>query len=245
MQWYEEVINRIDDRTTYCHRELMEKLRMLKAGLSENSYHWAISALVRNGTLTRLGYDLYSLPSNPPKEEYAPAYSDIAKELIRLISEKYPHVQFTVFETVLMNEFLNHLVAQNTVFIQVKKESSIYVFRSLQEQRIQNVMYKPDKIDFDLYWSKDCIIVTDMVSEAPLRFDKPHSIMLEKMLVDISADKLISTTFSKAELPDVFEQAQSRYLLDKVRMLRYARRRNRQASLLKYLGEGKAENAAS
>jgi len=108
-------------------------------------------------------------------------------------------VQFTVFETILMNEFLTHFVAQKTVFIQVEKESSIYVFRFLQEQGIQNVLYKPGKSDFNLYWSKDCVIVTDIISEAPVRADKPHSIKLEKMLVDMLADKLITATFSKAE----------------------------------------------
>ena len=85
-----------------------------------------------------------------------PIYSDTAEGLIRLISEKYPYVQFTAFETVLMNEFLNHLIAQNTVFIQVEKESGIYVFRFLQEQGIQNVMYKSGKKNFNLYWSKEC-----------------------------------------------------------------------------------------
>ena len=97
--------------------------------------------------------------------------------------------------------------------------------------------------NFNLYWAKDSVIVTDMISEAPIRGDKPHYIMLEKMLVDMSADKLIAATFSKAELPDVYEQVQS--LLDKVRMLRYARRRNRQDVLLKYLEGSKVEDATS
>lgn len=115
MQWYKEVLDRMDNK-------------MLKTDLSESTYHWAISGLVRDGALTRLGYDSYSLSSGIPKNEYVPVYSDTAERLIRLISEKYPYVQFTVFETVLMNEFLNHLIAQNTVFIQAEKESSIYVF---------------------------------------------------------------------------------------------------------------------
>ena len=151
------------------------------------------------------------------------------------IKETYPYVTFTVFETVLMNDFLNHLIAQNTVFIQAERESSIYVFRFLQEKGYQNVMYKPGKKEFDLYWSIDEIIVTDIISEAPLRTNEPHKIMLEKMLVDMVADKLISTTYSKAELPDVIEQAQSRYYLDKIRLLRYARRRNRGKEMKQYL----------
>ena len=243
MQWYEEVIGRIDDKKIYSHKELMDELRMLKTDLSDSTYHWAISGLVRDGALTRRGYDSYSLSSDHPKDEYVPIYSDIVEEMIRIISEKYPYVQFTVFETVLMNEFLNHLIAQNTVFIQVEKESSIYVFRFLQEQGLQNVMYKPGKKDFNLYWSKDCVIVTDMISEAPIRTDKPHSIMLEKMLVDMLADKLIASTFSKAEFSDVCEQAQSRYIIDKVRMLRYARRRNRQKAIIEYLERSAVDNA--
>lgn len=245
MQWYEEVTNRIDDKKTYCHRELIDKLKMLKTDLSENTYHWAISRMVRDGSLIRMGYDAYALPSDSPKFEYRPEYSDTALDLIRLISEKYPYVLFTAFETVLMNEFLNHLIAQNTIFIQVEKESSIYIFRFLQEQGVQNVLYKPGRKEFALYWSGECVVVTDMISEAPLRTDNPHSIMLEKMLVDMSADKLISGTFSKAEFPDIMEQAQSRYKLDKVRMLRYARRRNRQEDLLKYLEGSKVEDVTS
>ena len=245
MRWYEEVIYHIDDNKAYSHNELMDELRVLKADLSYSTYHWAISRLVRDGALTRLGYDSYSLPSGLPKAEYEPVYSETTEELIRLVSDNYPYLRFTIFETVLMNEFLNHLIAQNTVFIQVEKESSLYIFRFLQDQGIKHVMFKPDKNSFNLYWSKDCVIVTDMISEAPIRGNKPHSIMLEKMLVDMSVDKLITTTFSKSELPDVYEQAQSRYLLDKVRMLRYARRRNRQDVILKYLEGSKLEDATS
>lgn len=177
------MLDRIDDKKTYCHKELMDELRLLKTDLPDSSYHWVISGLVRDGALTRRGYDSYSLSSDHPKDEYVPIYSDTAEGLIRLISEKYPYVQFTAFETVLMNEFLNHLIAQNTVFIQVEKESGIYVFRFLQEQGIQNVMYKPGKKDFNLYWSKDCVIVTDIDIISP-RTGKEINILLDVAFED-------------------------------------------------------------
>ena len=50
-------------------------------------------------------------------------------------------------------------------------------------------------------------------------------------LVDIYADKLISATFSKAEYPSVLEQAMEHYRLDRTKMLRYARRRNKEKEL--------------
>lgn len=55
---------------------------------------------------------------------YRPAYSDLAAKLISQVSDKYPSVRFTVFETALMNDFLNHLVAQNTVYIQMERMSA-------------------------------------------------------------------------------------------------------------------------
>ncbi len=199
---------------------------------------------MRDGKILRRGYDAYSISQGEKHREYRPLYSDETINLIDLISKKYPHVSFTVFETVLMNDFLNHLIAQNTIFVQVEKESSIYVFRYLQDEGYDNVLYKPRQEDMTLYWSKGSIIVTDMVSEAPLRAADPHVITLEKILVDMLADKLILASYSKAEYPDVIEQAESRFLLDKKRMLRYAKRRNRYKEICNYL-EGRIENAGT
>ena len=245
MPWYEQIKNGLKRGEIYSHKELTDKLKFLKPDLADSTYHWAISGLVREGQIIRLGYDAYSRPDSSTKKEYDPLYSDLALEVMNQIEQMYPYVTFTVFETVMMNDFLNHLIAQNTIFIQVEKESSIYIFRFLQEKGYQNVMYKPGKKEFDLYWSRDEIVVTDIISEAPLRIDEPHKIMLEKKLVDMIADKLISTTYNKAEFPDVIEQVQSRYYLDKVRLLRYARRRNREKEMKQYLEGSAIENAVT
>ena len=84
---------------------------------------------------------------------------------------------------------------------------SIFAFRFLQETDFGHVLYKPSKKDFDLYWGADCIVITDMRSEAPLSVRAPHSITIEKMRVDIYCDRLIRETYSKAEYPSVMEHA--------------------------------------
>ena len=244
MQWYEGIIDKLELSRTYSHKELLELLKNIKPDLADTTYHWSISCLIRDGKILRRGYDAYSIFQGEKLREYRPLYSDETINLIELISNKYPNVSFTVFETVLMNDFLNHLIAQNTIFVQVEKESSIYVFRYLQDEGYDNVLYKPRQEDMTLYWSKGSIIVTDMVSEAPLRAADPHVITLEKILVDMLADKLILASYSKAEYPDVIEQAESRFLLDKKRMLRYARRRNRYKEICNYI-EGRIENVGT
>lgn len=79
--------------------------------------------------------------------------------------------------------------------------------------------------------------MTDLVSEAPVLEGEPHGICLEKLLVDMYADKLISTTYSKAEFPNVLHLARSQYQVNTAKMLRYARRRNKEDDLANLLEE--------
>ena len=134
MPWYEELVNRIDEHKTYCRKEIIDELRMLRKDLSESTYNWALNGLLRGGSLTKLGYDSYSLSPGITEDVYMPVYSDAAKGLIGLIAEKYPYVKFTVFETVMMNEFLNHLIVQNTVFYKLKKKA-VYIFLDFFKNR--------------------------------------------------------------------------------------------------------------
>ena len=45
------------------------------------------------------------------------------------------------------------------------------------------------------------------------------------MLVDIVNDKIIKSTFSESEYPQIFESVFDRYVIDESQMFRYARRR--------------------
>ena len=235
MEWTDALLEQMQAGRVYSHKDLVSECLSARPGVSKGSLQWALDLLEKKGELQHLGYDSYALPMGIPKAFYEPDYSDLSYALIHFLAKEFPKVRFTVFETVLLNEFLNHLIAQNTIFLQVEKPSSTFIFRFLQDKSPTSILYNPSKKEFDLYWSKDCVVITDLVSEAPLSKGKSRSIMLEKILVDLLADKLVASTFSKAEYGDILEQAQNKYLLDETRMLRYASRRNRKGELMKYL----------
>nr|MBQ4457610.1 hypothetical protein [Clostridia bacterium] len=237
MQWYEPTSKRLEAGQRYSHRELIGLLRSDYPHMRDSSYHWAICGMLKSGEIIKTARNVYMVPDGKEKQIYRPIYSDLASKLILQIAEKYPTIQFTVFETGLMNDFLNHLVAQNTIFIQAEKEISVFVFRFLQENGYERLLYKPKKADYALYWEKDCIVVTDLVSEAPLSVAAQHEICLEKMLVDMYCDKLISTTYSKSEYPQVLYQAMESYHMEIPKMMRYARRRGRESEIKHILEE--------
>ena len=166
MQWYETTTKKLEVGHRYSHQELIRLLKSDYPQMRDSSYHWAVCGLLKNGSITKIARNVYVVQNEQEKPVYRPAYSGLATKLIEQISDKYPLVHFTVFETALMNDFLNHLVAQNTVFIQVEKDVSIFAFRYLRELGYDHLLYMPKKADYALYWEKDCIVVTDMISEA-------------------------------------------------------------------------------
>ena len=231
MLYDEKTEERLKKDKVYSRQQMISLLRENSPGYSIGSCQWKLGEMLKAGEIIKTGYDQYMLRNVKIRPVYLPDYSELAGTVMEQIIVKYPYIAFTVFETVLMNEFLNHLVAQNTIFVQVEKDIAPFVFRFLQEDGYGNVMLKPTKREFDLYWTKNTIIVTDLVSEAPRLAADPHKITMEKMLVDIYSDKLIRDTFSMAEYPSILEQAFERYRVDRVRMLRYARRRNREKEI--------------
>ena len=70
-----------------------------------------------------------------------------------------------------------------------------------------------------------------------LASNNPHVITIEKMLEDMYCDKLIQSTYSKAEYPSVLEQVIKTHKVEKPKMIRYAGRRNKAAEIKKILAE--------
>ena len=68
-----------------------------------------------------------------------------------------------------------------------------------------------------------------------MNIDSPHEITAEKMLVDIFCDKIINLTYGKSEYESIVETIYSRYQVDTARLLRYARRRNKEKEIMQFI----------
>lgn len=234
--WMNQALSKLSDKKTYHRDDLFEILRREKQDLSDSTFRWALYNLLRKQEIFRIGYDTYITEKPEMLPEYRPIYSDRAISVMKMLSERYPDLSFVVFESVFLNEFLNHQIAQNTIYIQVEKMVSSYIFDILKEEYAGSVLYKPGKSDFDRYWTRDCIVVLELISQSPLSHEAPHNISAEKMLVDVIAEKSIAATFSPSELPFLFENVMGSYQLDKRRINRYAGRRGKTAQVKKYIG---------
>lgn len=228
MMWYENAVKELETGKRYRRAEIIAALQQKKGGLSDNSYIWLIGDLVKDGVLRHEGRNQYALSDEHTKEQYVPSYSKQAQSIKSGLKKKYPRIIFTVFESTLLNEFLNHQIARNTIFVQVEKDVGGFVFDYLREtDTTGNVLYRPTKKEYSRYWKPGTLIVTDCTSEAPLNKESPHEITAEKLLVDIFCDKTIRLTYSEAEYQTIVGTMYERYSVDTVKLLRYARRRNK------------------
>jgi len=234
--WYEEAIREQPQEVTVSRKDIFDLLHDCRPEISQNSLKWIISELLDRKLLYRIGYNTYSYRKPEGKIMYSPIYSGKSREVQETVEREYPLVDFCIFESFLLNEFLNHQVAQNTILIQIEKEIGSFLFEYLEESYEGRILYRPNMESYGRYWRENCIIIIDKVSEAPKDRENPHAIVLEKLLVDIFAEPMVRCLFSHSEYPLIMETARERYLIDEKRMMRYARRRNAVTKMKEYMG---------
>ena len=74
---------------------------------------------------------------------------------------------FRIFELVQLNEFVNHQIAHNVIFVSVESGWGSYVFDSLKDQYVGKILLNPSVEIFHQYWSDDMIVIQKLVSESP------------------------------------------------------------------------------
>lgn len=212
------------DVTRFTRKELLESFRMAGYMLSEASFYKKVEELVKNGQIIRVGRNVYSLPDDK-RLTYEYKYSELAEEVAREIAQQYPYVNFSIFEFVQLNDFVNHLIAHNVIFLSVEAEIMDFVFETLRDKYPGKVLINPTVEIYHQYWSDNMIVLGKLTTEAPKGQKASWHTRLEKMLVDIMAEPLLLASISRAEYPHIYEDAFDRYIVDENGLFRYASRR--------------------
>lgn len=211
--------------------------------LKENGYDKTIGSfmvgfqsLVNRGFVQRVGRNAYCVASDRLRE-YKHEYSILAQDVARVIKQNHPYMSFVVFETVQLNEFINHQIGRNTVFVFSENDVIDFLFDTLKNEYPGKVILTPSIKAFHQYRDDDSIVLVKLVSEAPKDQNVIWAETIEKMLVDIMAERLIRETFSESEYVSIYETAFQKYIIDESKVFRYAKRRNVANKLKDFLKE--------
>lgn len=184
---------------------------------------YSINRAIAENKILHVGRNQYVYAND--KRQYRHTYSEAASMTASEISKEYPSVDFRIFELVELNPFVNHQLAHNNIFVFVENYLVDYVFDSLRRKHPGRVMLKPSVNDYYRYRVEDMIVVLRLPSESPNGIGCQWNSQLEKILVDISVDKLLCRIVFRGEYRNIFETAFGQYNIDKKAMFRYSNRR--------------------
>ena len=170
--------------------------------------------------MSRNQYALYR--EGATRSEYSAIESEDGVAIKSFLAKRFPLLDYAVWETYALNEFLKHQLTRNHIFVEVEKPLEESVFTALRERTDSPVLLKPSGNDLYLYSGDLTIVVSTLTSEAPI---SRHEVRIEKLLVDLLANKLIGQIISPGDIPKIFNVAVTRYKINHSALLRYARRR--------------------
>lgn len=196
---------------------------------SGNTINMYLSQLKKEGIIHNTSRGIYELGSS---EKFKPIITPSLKKIYNRIHKDYPFVNYCVWNTSWINDLMRHQPFKTYTVIEVEKEAVEQIFNSFNDN-FKNVYLNPDEEIFDRYisYADEVIIIKNLISEAPIETtDKVSIPTLEKLLVDMLIDDRLFAA-QQGEIDFIFKTALQKYPLNRLKMKRYAMRRNREHEL--------------
>jgi hypothetical protein len=217
------ILERIGSNSPFARSDLQAVMEECGYHTSESITNHMITRMLAAGDIARIGRNRYCVSNS--QKAYHFSHSEFAVSVANEIVKAHLYLDFRIFELVQLNEFVNHQIAHNIVFVSVEGELEEDVFNTLWERHKGSVLLKPDADELFRYLTEDIVVIGKLPTESPKGIDVFWDTRLEKMLVDIAVDKLLRKVVYSGEYPAIYQGGFSKYAIDKNVMFRYARRR--------------------
>jgi len=220
---------------TYTRKELLSCLPDGVGTISNNSFSWILKQELAANRLHHLGRNKYGLNPGLVKDTYTYALSKPAEKVLKLIIAALPLVSVQIWETRQYNEFLNHQIGVNTIFLEVEKIFIDSIYEILDNTSMVHVLVQPNITDFIRYQKENTVVLIRRISESPALKSSPYLPAVEKLLVDLKANKYLQSIINPSEIKDIFSQVYAQYSVSTGMLKRYALRRTAWEKVEPYL----------
>jgi len=228
-------LSKLSKRRVFKKEELFEVAKDSGKATGVSAMEKYLSRLLKNGEIARVGRNAYCLKGE--LRVYRFQYTDISEHIADILLREFYDLDFRIMEMYQLNGFVNHQIAHNIIFVYVEKEVSTAVFERLKKDYAGKILINPTEEIFYNYRSDDMVVVRNLVSESPKGFDVKWHTGLEKLLVDVFAERLVRSMLAESEYKQIFETAFQNYVIDESGMFRYANRRKNTIAIKKFLTE--------
>jgi len=222
---YAAVLNDIRS-DVFCREDVLEAILKTNPDYNTGSFNRHFSRLLLYGGMESVGENLYvKIRSETARKTYI--YNESGMELLSvvlLLDTVFPRADFLVFETTKLNEFFNHQIAQNTIIVMVERMLMEAFFEQLKE-KFPSVLLAPSPDDFMKYGRNGSIAVEKLSARYPKNPIQKRSFSIEKLIVDLFAERTIKEFADIADYPSALEIIFKKYRINETRLFNYARAR--------------------
>jgi hypothetical protein len=233
------LIEEFKNKEAFTREELFQFYHYFEPELKEGTFGWRIYDLKNRDIIKPLKRGLYVISYKP---KYKPDISHNLLKIAKQLSEKFDEVKHCVWDTIWINEFVQHQTSKSTLFIEVEKGFEESFFYALKDNLHRDVFLNPDEKAIDLYVaeSNQSVIVKKLLTRAPLMKQTEKNVTfytpsLEKILVDLFAEESLFYYLQGGELMHIFENALSNYTINFTKLFSYAKRREREHEIKQFM----------
>jgi uncharacterized protein DUF6577 len=232
----ENISNYFHHKNFFSTNEVYEYFKKIKPEIKRSTVRWFIYKLIQQGLLQRVGHGIYSLGE---ERKFITSLNNKQKEIAFRIKEQFPFITYCIWDTSVLTEFYRHLNINNFFIVEVEKDAVSALFYFLKESN-KSTFKEPSKeiVEDFILNTETAVVVKPLISEAPLNIvDKIQVPSLEKILVDLYADKDLFYFLHGNELLNIFKSAFDKYTINSNRLFRYAKRRNKKDQIKNILDQ--------
>ncbi len=217
-------------------QNILELIRESNPAFREGQLKRFLAYMIKTSKIEHVGRNKYRRITDIVNlMRYENQYSETALQIIAIMQEEFPLIEYRIWELSWLNEFVNHQLGCNYIFLEVEKDGCEFVFDRIKDEFAGKVLLKPDQNQILRYGTNDSIFIDHLISEAPKGKKEQYNLAIEKLIVDLFANKRLKEMISFGDYPAALDNIFTMYEVDQVKMFRYARRRNKEKELKEFL----------
>ena len=239
----EELKNRFRGQKTVSIDELYQFYKAKEPNLPRSTLRWRIYELNNKGILSRVKRGIYRLGSEVG--EWKPEVSRELRTIDSRIRSEFPYLTYCIWSTQWLLNFTQHLPMKYFTLVDTERETEESVFYYLQDTLTSSgVFLDPNRDEVEKYLGsiENPLVVRPLISQSPLRMVNNVQVpKLEKIMVDLVADKVLFNAFQGKELETIYRNIVDDYDINLSTLKRYSLRRNKWDEVKHYLKENTNE----
>jgi hypothetical protein len=215
-------------------KELSSFYSYYESDLKDSTLRWRVHKLKKNGIIKSIGRGIYKISD---MKNYNPFISNKMKSINNQVKLEFPYLDFCIWDTTWLNNYMIHQPNKYFIMLEVERGVEEAVFSFLKE-RERDVYVNPTQKEIDKYIFSNhfSIVIKTLTSQAPII--KSEGVLMpkvEKILVDLYADKDLFAIFQGNELINIIENINENIGINFSTLFRYADRRKVKTGLTEFL----------